>query len=89
MSTKVTLDQVEQLVARLTPQEQIKLIAFISQRLSKLTLPETREERWKLEYAARVEAFLKMSDEMAAKTRNAMDSAEDVRQIREERTSQL
>lgn len=89
MSNKVTVDQVEQLAARLAPQEQIKLIARISQRLSEQTLPETTEERWKLDYAARVKAFLKMSDEMAAETVSEVDSAEDIRQIREERTSRL
>jgi hypothetical protein len=36
-----------------------------------------------------VEAFLKMCDEMAAETIGEVDSAEDIRQIREERTARL
>ncbi|MFQ6126038.1 MAG: hypothetical protein ACE5R6_15735 [Candidatus Heimdallarchaeota archaeon] len=89
MSNKVTLNQIKQLVAQLTPQEQIKLIALICQRLSELTLPETTEERWKLDYATRVEAYLKLSEEMAATTVNDVDSVQDIRQAREERTSRL
>lgn len=89
MSGEATLDQVEQLVAQLTPRDQIKLIARISQRLSERRLPETNEERWQLDYAARVEVFLKMSNEMAAETVGKVESSDDIRQIREDRTSQL
>jgi len=41
------------------------------------------------EYAQRVEAFLKMSDEFAAETISTVDSAEDIRQFRDERLSRL
>ena len=37
----------------------------------------------------RVETFLKMSDELAAEPSTAVDSAEDIRQIRDERLSRL
>lgn len=83
---KITLEQVEQLVAQ---QEQIKLIACISERLSKLRLSEAAQERWRQDYATRIKAFLKMSEEMAAETIGVVDSAKDIRQIREERTSGL
>ena len=89
MANKVTLEQAERLVAQLMPQEQIKLIACISEWLSKTRLSEATEESWRQSYATRVEAFLKMSDEMAAETIGEVDSAEDIRQIREERTSRL
>ncbi|MEK7727359.1 MAG: hypothetical protein AAB354_03035 [candidate division KSB1 bacterium] len=36
-----------------------------------------------------VEAFLKMSDELAAESISAVDSAEDIRQLRDERLSRL
>jgi hypothetical protein len=89
MANKVTLEQAERLVAQLMPQEQIKLIACMSEWLSKTRLSEAAEESWRQRYATRVEAFLKMSDEMAPDTIGEVDSAEDIRQIREERTSRL
>ncbi|MFQ6041684.1 MAG: hypothetical protein ACE5PV_12575 [Candidatus Poribacteria bacterium] len=89
MVNKVTLEQAEQLVAQLTPQEQIKLIACISEWLSKMILSKAAEDSWRQDYATRIEAFLKMSDEMAAETIGEVDSAEDIRQLREERTSRL
>lgn len=89
MSNKVALEQVEQLVVQLPPHEQLKLVVSIGERLSVLTLPGAEEERQRRVYAARLEAFLKMCDEMAAETVGAVDSAEDIRQIREERMAQL
>ncbi len=89
MSNGITLEQVEQLALRLPPREQLKLVAHIGERLSRLMLPEADEERQRREYAAQVDAFLRMSDEMAAETTDAVDSAEDIRQIREERISRL
>jgi hypothetical protein len=89
MANKVTLEQAERLVAQLMPQEQIKLIACMSESLSKTRLSEAAEESWRQSYATRVEAFLKMSDEIATETIGEVDSAEDIRQIREERTSRL
>ena len=50
---------------------------------------ETVEEHERQEYAQRVEAFLRMSDEMAAETIGEVDLTEDIRQIREERTARL
>jgi len=87
MVNKVTLEQAEQLVAQLMPQEQIKLIACISEWLSKMRLSEAVEDSWRQSYATRIEAFLKMSDEMAAETIGEVYSAEDIRQIREDRLS--
>jgi hypothetical protein len=91
MAETVTLEHVEQLAAQLPPQGQLKLLAHISERLIRLplTLQETDEERRRREYAARVEAFLKMCDENAAECMGEVDSAEDLRQIREERTGRL
>lgn len=74
---KVSLEKLEQMVAQLTPEEQIKLIASISQRLSKM------EELWQKEYTTRIEAFLKMSEEMAAEPIGEVDSAKDIRERRE------
>ncbi len=89
MPTNITLEEAEHLVAQMPPQEQLKLVARIGERLSGAMVGQTDEERQRREYAARVEAFLKMSEEMAAETLSAVDSAEDIRQLREERTSRL
>jgi hypothetical protein len=91
MAETVTLEQVESLTAQLPPQEQLKLLARISERLSQLSLPvqETDAERQRREYAAKVEAFLKTCDEVAEQIEGEFDSAEDLRQIREERASRL
>ncbi len=88
MSDAVTLEQVEGLAAQLAPQEQLKLLACISEWLSQLplTVQEPEAERQRREYAARIEAFLKMCDEVAGQIEGEFDSAEDLRQIREERT---
>ena len=73
MSNGITLEQVEQLAMRLTPGEQLELVARIGERLSALMRPETEVERLDREYAGQVEAFLKMSDEMAAETIGEVD----------------
>lgn len=89
MSERVTLEQLEEQIAQLPPHEQLKLVAYISKRLSELTLPETAEEHQRRQYRTQIEKFLKLSDEMAAETLSEVDSAEDIRQIREARTAQL
>ncbi|HEX3034369.1 MAG TPA: hypothetical protein VHT73_04435 [Thermodesulfobacteriota bacterium] len=89
MTNKITLNEVERLVAQLPVQEQLELMARISERLSVVMSRQSEDERWHREYTSRVEAFLRMSEEMAAETIGEVDSAEDIRQIREERTSKL
>jgi hypothetical protein len=89
MINTVTLAQVEQLAAQLPLKEQMKVVAHITQRISDLLPLETRDERRRVEYAQEVEAFLKICDASPAETISAVDSAEDIRQIREERTSRL
>ncbi len=91
MKSPVTFEEVETLAEQLPPQEQLKLVARISDRLSKqpATQPQTTEENQRHDYAARVEAFLKMMDENAAECSGEVDSAADIRQIREERISRL
>jgi len=91
MISPVTLEQVEALGVQLPPQEQLKLLARLSERLSQLplTAPEPVEERQRREYAARVEAWLAACDEVAEQIQGEFDSAEDLRQIREERTGYL
>jgi hypothetical protein len=90
MTSAITVDQIEQLAVQLPLPEQMRIVARITQRLSEFLLSETEgEERNRKEYAQRVEAFLKMSDESAAETISAVDSAEDIRQLRDERMLRL
>ena len=89
MSGKVTLEEAERIVDQLPPHEQLKLMAHVKEHL-KVTIPsEIDEEQWRQENAERIKAFMKMCDEMKVKTIGKTDSAEDIRQIREERMSRL
>jgi len=90
MTNTITVDQIEQLAVQLPLQEQIRIVARLAQRLSACWSSEIDSEtRERKEYAQRVETFLKMSDELAAETISAVDSAEDIRQLRDERLSRL
>lgn len=90
MTSAITVDRIEQLAVQLPLQEQMRIVARLTQRLSELLFSETDgEERNRKEYAQRVEAFLKMSDESAAETISAVDSAEDIRQLSDERMLRL
>lgn len=89
MENKVELERVEQLVAQLSPQEQLRVVARVSQRLSEQMSSRPLEASGDDSYTHRVEAFLKMSDAGAAQTLKAVDSAQDIRQIRQARTSRL
>ena len=94
-----TLEQVERSVAQLSPQDQLKLISRISDRLSSALNNESaegpqcdlsdEEEREQKEYEERIESFLKISEEMAAESILPVDSVETLRQIREERMSRF
>ncbi|MBC8235741.1 hypothetical protein H8E77_39845 [bacterium] len=92
MSNRVTLKQVEQQVAQLPLQEQLKLMAYIAGQLSTIPLAaSTREieEQTKQARLAEVDAWLAECDAVAESIEGEFDSAEDLRQIREERASQL
>lgn len=89
MTNNVSLEEAEHIVAQLPPQEQLQLVARIGERLSRSIPPQLDDEHRRREYVARVEAFLKMSEEMAAEATGEVDSGEDIRQVREERTSRL
>ncbi len=90
MTNTMTITQIEQLAAQLPLREQMGIVARLTLRLSEC-LPsaldsETHERK---AYAQRVETFLKMSEEFAAETISAVDSAEDIRQLRDERLLRL
>ena len=89
MSSKVTLEEAERIVDQFPLHDQLKLIAHVNEHLKDTIPSEIDEEQWRRENAERIKAFMKMCDEMKVKTIGKTDSAEDIRQIREERMSRL
>ena len=89
MSNRVTLEQVEQLTAQLPPPERLKLVVHICEQLSATQMAESDEERVRQVRLAQVDAWLAECDIVAESIEGKFDSAEDIRQIREERTNRL
>ncbi len=89
----MSLKQMEQQVAQLSPQEQLKLVAHIAEQLSAtlLIVPMKGiiEEQAQQTRLAEVDAWLAECDVVAESIEGEFDSAEDLRQIREERASRL
>ncbi|MDQ1318368.1 MAG: Core-binding protein [Candidatus Poribacteria bacterium] len=86
MSDKATLEEAERIAIQLLPNEQLKLIVKIGENLNGLMYQQINENQQHEEYLARVEAFLKLRDELSVKSLCKVDSVEDIRQIREERS---
>lgn len=87
MSSTVTLDQVEQLATQLPPQEQLKLLSRLSERLTEtLSLPVAVSKR---EEERKVAAVLRECDRAAAAFTRRTDSAETIRRMRDERHRQI
>ena len=91
MSSEVILEQVEQLAMQLPPTEQLKLMAHISEQLSRLgvMVPLSNAEKVQREREAMADALLQELDTIAESIEGEFDSAEDIRQIREERANRL
>lgn len=87
MSDRTTLEEVEQQVIQLPVSEQLKLVARICEQLSITTIEERNEERVRREHLAQVDAWLAECDAVAENIGGKFDAAEDIRQIREERTN--
>ncbi|MDQ1329492.1 MAG: Core-binding protein [Candidatus Poribacteria bacterium] len=86
MSDKATLEEAERIAIQLLPNEQLKLIVKIGENLNGLMYQQINENQQHEEYLARVEAFLKLRDELSVKSLCKVDSVEDIRQLREERS---
>jgi len=91
MSGKVILEQVEQLVMQLSPTEQLKLMAHISEQLnrSEIVVSLSDAERAQQGCEAMADALLQELDTIAESIEGEFDSAEDIRQIRQERANRL
>jgi hypothetical protein len=84
----------EALAAQLTPQEQLKLVAHISERLTEtvavpVTVSKKEMERLRKERAREAAAILRECDRAAAAFTRKTDAAETLRRIRDERHRQL
>lgn len=93
MASAVTLEQVEALAAQLSPQEQLKLLARIGERLS-ISMPpalaeESREERLRQERLLLAEELLMEVKGIEDDSQGEFDAAEAIRRMREERTAQI
>lgn len=92
MSSRVTLKQVEQQVAQLLPQEQFKLLEYLAGQLSAMPLvvpTKEIEEQARWARLMEVDAWLAECDAVAESIEGEFDSAQDLRQIREERANRL
>lgn len=91
MTSKTTLEQMEQQIDQLPVHERLKLIAYISQRLSTITLDshvggeETLQQHREME----AEELLALCDAAAEMWEGEFDAAEEIRQIRQDRDEQL
>jgi len=87
MSNKVVLEQVDQLAAQLSIEEQLKLLNRLSERLTEtisLSVKVSKKER--LQEASEI---LRECDIAAAAFTQRTDSAETIRRMRDERHSQI
>ncbi len=85
MSNRITLEQVEQGAVQLPPQEQLKLLSRLSERLTEtIPLPVSKKER-----AREAAAILRECDRAAAAFTRKTDSAETIRRMRDERCRQI
>lgn len=89
MSISLTLEQLEQQVTQLPPQQQLLLLARISEKLSAFTLhlapaKENEEKRMQQERLAKLDAWLAECDRVAELWEGTFDSAADLRRLRDE-----
>jgi hypothetical protein len=89
MGSKATLQDADRLVKQLSVWQQEELAARIRNRLKKCRSAREGGQRRQRSYAAQIAAFLEMSERMPAEPTGEVDSAQDIRRIREERASLL
>jgi hypothetical protein len=94
MPESVTLEQVETLVVQLPPQDQLRLLAHISERLSSTlpTVPEAKSSHKDTVQDDRLQLAKMLCDEVndvIDDTHGEFDAAEDMQRIREERVSHV
>jgi len=90
VSDQQTLQELEQQVAQLSPNEQLKLMAHIAEQLSSVPLDVPNEEKDSLQQQHEREAdeILALCDAVAEMWEGEFDAAEEIRQMRQERDEQ-
>ena len=93
MTEPVTLEQVEALAVQLTPQEQLKLVAHVSERLSDaLSVAPVEENREASEQAKCLQLareLLAEVEDIEDDSQGEHDAAETIRRMRDERIAQI
>jgi hypothetical protein len=91
MTSTVTLEQVEALVAQLPATERLKLAARICEQMSATpaALPAISEDEERRRREQEADALLALCDAAAELWQGESDSAEEIRKMRAERDEQL
>lgn len=92
MSNPMALEQLERQVAQLPTQEQLKLLAHISEQLSIMSpsmLTIVGEESLRRQREREADELLALCDAAAEMWRGEFDAAEEIRQMRQERDEQI
>jgi len=91
MSHQVTVEQLEQQVMQLSPQEQLKLVMYISERLSAMPLVSIvrDEESLRRQREKETDELLALCDAAAEMWETTSDAAEEIRQMRRDRDEQI
>jgi len=91
MSDKMTLEDIKQQITQLPWQEQLKLIAYVSEQLIVAPLELSRENLLEdaLQKQKKADELLALCDAAADMWEGKFDSAEDIRQMRKERDKQI
>ncbi len=89
MSISLTYDEIEQQVIQLPPQQQLQLLARISEKLSAFAFNWASPQKGngkqeELQRLAKIDAWLAKCDEVAELWEGKFDSAEDLRRLRDE-----
>ena len=92
MSNQVTLEQLEQQVLQLPPQEQLKLVMRISERLSAMmpgVLMGRNEESLRRQREKEADELLALCDAAAEMWEGTFDAPEEIRLMRRDRDEQI
>ena len=92
IATVLTLDQLEEEIGRLSPQEQLKLVSRVAHRLSAYALVEPipmSEEELRQQREKEADELMAMWDTVAEMWDQPIDAVTEIRQMRRERDEQI
>ena len=90
MNSQTTIEQLDEQITRLTPQEQLKLLARVSERLSKRLPPAyvRSDETTRAQRLQAADDLLAELDRVAELWGGEFDAVADIRRMREDRDAQ-